>query len=168
MNPKATEDQILLAHREASPNNKQALKRAMQGRGLYSDPDQVQFALVTNKLRSARDHVINNGSEGKMHKKDLEAAGHSPQALGISHLLDGTGHIHHEDIQRHIDAQPKMKFGFTRTQYGSGDSPRSLEEMEADHLDSFNPEDYGVYKRDNLNYDAIKKYHNKQLSLIHI
>ena len=162
MNPKATEDQILLAHREASPNNKQALKRAMQGRGLYSDPDQVQFALVTNKLRSARDHVINNGSEGKMHKKDLEAAGHSPQALGISHLLDGTGHIHHEDIQRHIDAQPKMKFGFTRTQYGSGDSPRSLEEMEADHLDSFNPEDYGVYKRDNLNYDAIKKYHNKQ------
>jgi hypothetical protein len=161
-NPKTTEDQLMLAHRQVSPHYRTHLSKKLRERGIYTDPNQVEFALGTNKLRSARDHIINNGSEGKMHKKDLELAGHSPQALGISHLLDGTGHIHHEDIQRHIDAQPKMKFGFSKTSYGSEDSPRYLEDMLSDHLEAFNPEDYGVHKSDFLDYGKIKKYHNKQ------
>jgi hypothetical protein len=166
--PLATDEQVQLAADQIKKSRDRQydgyVKRQLISRDLHEDPTKVSVALGTNKLRALRDHIEQNAPTGKMHKKDLSSAGHDVQALGVSHLLDGSGHLHHGDVQKHIDALPRLKYGVSETEYGRHPNVMTLEEMHEAHAENFRPEDRGVHRKNFLDEDAVYKYHKKQFN----
>ena len=141
-NPNITDEHITKALVSKDRYVRRSAMEAARKHGLYEDPDKVSFAFGTTKLRDAR-ALAESNVDKKVHKKDLEKAGLSPQGLGITHLQDATGHISHKDISDHIGKQPHMTYGYSHASYGD-DKTSEMEELEREYDEDFNPRKYGV------------------------
>lgn len=94
---------------------KNAINEA-RGRGIYEDPDKTEVSFGTNKMREIRDWV--NAHGGVMSGKELEKQGFNLSSMGLGQLKRGDGTVVAEDIQRHIDSQPKHSYAVSHDTYG--------------------------------------------------
>lgn len=107
----------IAADKSTLPEVRDALRSTLVANGHY--PDDVKTVSVrhgVSKARMARDWIEAHG--GSMHKKELEAAGLDPKAMGLSHLQDAKGKIASADVQKHIDLQPTNEYIVTHSKYG--------------------------------------------------
>jgi hypothetical protein len=125
-----------------------------------ADPEDesVDVSLGLNRHRALRE-LLESHPEGKLHKRKLESLGHDLKSLGLSKYLDGQGNLHHSRVSEFINNSPKMKFGISHTTYGEPleamDSESEEEQQLDEHMDAFDPADYGVYRS---NYPSVNQY----------
>lgn len=96
---------------------------------------EVDVQMGTGKLRELRHH-LNAHPEKSIHKKELEKMGLDPKALGLNNLLDSKGHLHHDDVDKHIQSVPSTKYGVGSTMYGRPTAARiqPAREMDEDEI----------------------------------
>lgn len=169
-NPNITDEHIKAAIEKKRDIGSHNVEQAAMKHGLHEDPEKVSFPVGTNKLRAARDLAEQKG--GSVNKKDLEAAGLHPEALGIKKLQDGKGNISAEKIQEHIDAQPKHTYGITHDEYGESANVMDPDEYESErdrarerfqgkaYENSYEASDH-IDPRDYMDEDAVKEHYKK-------
>lgn len=70
-----------------------------------------------HKIRQLRDLIAEKG--GEVRKADIEKAGYNLKSLGIDKLVSPKGMLRSDDISKHLEGAPSMKFDRSDGEYGN-------------------------------------------------